>query len=331
MNPRFLTALFGLIATTWAGGHELHAQRTSAGGETARIVNLVAVQMEQSYVFPDVGRKVAEQLRSKLRRDAYRAAPGEPLAVELSNDLRSLTGDGHLSVVYSPVPLPAEDSAANAEMGRRDSEQYYGPKLNYGFRKMELLPGNVGYLEVTVFAPLDWAGPVATAAMRMVAQVDALIIDLRRNGGGHGETVQWLESYLFERPQQVSGEYNRARNTTSESWTLPWVPGARFGSKRPVLILTSRRTFSAAEAMAYDLQALGRATIVGEASGGGAHPYENVKLDAHYVLGLPMSRSVNPITKANWQGTGVRPDVSVPADSALTVALRIAHERIGKH
>jgi C-terminal processing protease CtpA/Prc len=82
--------------------------------------------------------------------------------------------------------------------------------------------------------------------------------------------------------------------------------------------------------MAYDLQALGRATIVGEASGGGAHPYENVKLDAHYVLGLPTSRSVNPITKGNWQGTGVRPDVSAPADSALAIALQLAHQRVGK-
>jgi C-terminal processing protease CtpA/Prc len=330
MNARTFTFVAGIVAATLSAARALHAQSNSAQGETARVVNLVAIQMEQGYVFPEIGRRVAEQLRTKLRRGAYRGAPGEPLAKELSNDLRALAGDGHLSVEHNATALPAEDSAASAEMARRDRERYYGPQLNYGFRKMELLPGNVGYLDVTVFAPLDWAGPVATAAMTMVAQADALIIDLRHNGGGHGETVQWLESYLFERPQQVSGGYNRLRNTTSESWTLPWVPGPRFGSQKPVFILTSRRTFSAAEAMAYDLQALGRATIVGEASGGGAHPYENVKLDAHYVLGLPTSRSVNPITKGNWQGTGVRPDVSAPADSALAIALQLAHQRVGK-
>ncbi|MBC7788868.1 MAG: S41 family peptidase, partial [Anaerolineae bacterium] len=102
----------------------------------------------------------------------------------------------------------------------------------------------------------------------------------------------------------------------------------RFGPTKPVYLLTSKSTFSAAEGFAYDLQALGRAIIVGEPTGGGAHPYENVKLDEHYVLGLPVSRSVNPITGRNWQGTGVRPDVAVPADSAYTVALRLAHERL---
>ena len=125
----------------------------------------------------------------------------------------------------------------------------------------------------------------------------------------------------------MSGEYIREGDVTVQRRTLPYVPGPRFGPARPVYILTSRRTFSAAEGFAYDLQALDRATIVGERTGGGAHPYENVRVGPHFVLGLPTARSLNPITGTNWQGTGVRPDIEVEADSALAVALRLIADR----
>jgi C-terminal processing protease CtpA/Prc len=302
----------------------LDAQESRAA-EPDTLVRRVAAEMEGRYVFPDVGRRVAAQLRAATQRGAYRRMRAdEALATRLTAELRAATGDGHLTVEYTATPLPGPDSAAEAEMNRRDRVQYYGPQLNFGFSKVEILPGNVGYIDVRVFAPLDWGAPTATAAMTFVAHTEALVIDLRRNGGGHGEMVQWLISYLMgSEPRPLSGEYSRARDATVQSWTLPWVPGPRFGPTKPVYVLTSRRTFSAAEAFAYNLQALRRAIVVGESTAGGAHPYENVKLDAHFVLGLPTSRSVNPITGGNWQGTGVRPDVAVPADSALAVALRL--------
>jgi C-terminal processing protease CtpA/Prc len=229
---------------------------------------------------------------------------------------------------FTAAPLPEEDAAARAEMDRRDREQYYGPRLNFGFRRAEILADNIGYLDLTVFAPLDWAGESATATMTFLAHTDALIIDLRRNGGGHGEMVQWLASYLLgPEPRSLSGEYSREGDATTQRWSLPYVPGARFGAEKPVYVLTSRQTFSAAEGFAYDLQALKRATVVGERTAGGAHPYENVRLDTHFVLWLPVARSVNPLTGTNWQG-GVRPDVEVKADDALTTALRLAHDRL---
>jgi hypothetical protein len=328
---RFPSALAALCAVTLTPA--LRAQPATGDLTPPQVVEAVAAEMERGYVLPEVGRRVAAELRAAVRSGAYRQTPaGEALARRLTEALRTASGDGHLSLEFSATPLPEVDSAAAAEMERRDRDRFYGPQINFGFRRAEILDGNVGYLDLRVFAPIDLAGATATAVMTFLAHADVLVVDLRRNGGGHGETVRWLISYLVDgTPLPLSGQYSRRPDETTPSWTLPYVPGSRFGAARPLFVLTSRRTFSAAEAFAYDLQALGRATIVGETTGGGAHPYENVRLSPHYVLGLPTSRSVNPITGGNWQGTGVVPDVSVAADSALAVALRLAERRARPH
>jgi hypothetical protein len=293
-----------------------------------RIVLRVADEIERRYVDASLGRRVAERLRAAVRAGEYpRGIAGDALAKRLTEELRAVTADGHLGMEFTATPLPEEDAAARAEMDRRDRDEYYGPRLNFGFRRAEILADNVGYLDLTVFAPLDWGGETATATMTFLARADALVVDLRRNGGGHGEMAQWLASYLLgPEPRPLSGEYSRESDATAQRWSLPYVPGARFGAEKPVYVLTSKRTFSAAEAFAYDLQALKRVTVVGERTAGGAHPYENVKLDAHFVLWLPIARSVNPITGTNWTG-GVQPDVEVKADDALETALRLARDR----
>jgi hypothetical protein len=320
-------ASLGLLALLAPSGVRAEEPNVDPQGVVLR----VADEIERRYVDASLGRRVAERLRAAVRAGAYPAGTtGGDLAKRLTTELRDVTADGHLGVEFTATPLPEEDTAARAEMDRRDRDEYYGPRLNFGFRRAELLEGNIGYLDLTVFAPLDWGGETATATMTFLARADALVIDLRRNGGGHGEMAQWLASYLLgPEPRPLSGVYSRERDATAQTWSLPYVPGARFGPAKPVYVLTSRRTFSAAEGFAYDLQALGRVTVVGERTGGGAHPYENVKLDAHFVLWLPMARSVNPITGTNWTG-GVRPDVDVKADDALETALRLARERISK-
>jgi C-terminal processing protease CtpA/Prc len=170
---------------------------------------------------------------------------------------------------------------------------------------------------------------VFAAALSVVAQGDALIIDLRNNAGGM-ETSRLLMGYLLEGGQPLSGEYNRPANRHSAGVSPDWVPGRRFGSAKPVFVLTSRKTFSAAEAVAYDLQALKRATIVGETTGGGAHPFEYRRIHPHFAVDLPEGRSINPITGGNWQDVGVKPDVAVPADQALDVALKLARDAIAR-
>src|SRR5262249_36093703 len=185
---------------------------------------------------------------------------------------------------------------------------------NCGFEKIERLPGNVGYLEFRQFAPPGICADTASAAMNFLANADAVIIDLRRNGGGDPAMVALISSYLFDaEPVHLNDLYFRPDNSTRQWWTLPYVPGKRLGSKKDVFVLTSKRTFSAAEEFTYNLKSLNRATIVGETTGGGAHPGGSRRINDHFAIWVPSGRAINPITKTNWEGTGVTPDIDVPA------------------
>ena len=239
--------------------------------------------------------------------------------------LRRVSSDGHLGLTYSEAVI----SEAGDDLTAAEMDKWYGPQLNHGVEKIERLPGNIMLLDLRVFPPPSLAGDVIAAAMTVVAQGDALIIDLRRNGGG-AETENLITGYLVEPGSQLTGIYDRPTDTRRYSSSPAWVPGRRFDSSKPVYVLTSHRTFSAAEALAYDLQALKRATIIGETTGGGAHPFEYRRIHPHFAVDLPSQRSINPITGTNWQNTGVKPDVAVPADQALDKALEMARSAIAK-
>jgi hypothetical protein len=286
-----------------------------------QILETSAKLIEQRYVDPQRGRKIAQALRSSYSRWADLRDPHQ-FAEALTAWLRSTSGDGHLGLSYSEAELSengGEDSFSAAEL-----DKWYGPGLNHGIEKIERLPGNVMLLDLRVFPPADMAGDVLTAAMNLVAQGDALIIDLRNNGGGADTSAALLTGYLLDRAQPLSGTYDRPSDRMTPSQSPHWVPGRRFGETKPLYILTSRKTFSAAEAFAYDLQALKRATVIGEVTGGGAHPFAYRRVHPHFALDLPEGRSVNPVTGTNWQDVGVRPDVPVAADQALDKALALA-------
>jgi C-terminal processing protease CtpA/Prc len=202
---------------------------------------------------------------------------------------------------------------------------------NCGFEKAERLEGNIGYLKLNFFGRPDLCAPTATAAMSFLAHVRALIVDLRDNGGGDPRMVAWISSYLFDARTHLNDLYERKRDKRYEFWTRPDVPGARLGGKAPVFVLTSKRTFSGAEEFTYNLKNLKRATIVGETTGGGAHPTGPHKVEEHFFVGVPSGRPINPITKGDWEGTGVAPDVKAPADDALDVAKKLALEAIAKN
>ena len=185
---------------------------------------------------------------------------------------------------------------------------------------------------MNMFHPTDFgAGETATAAMSFVANTDALIIDLRENGGGSPDMVALVCSYLFgAHPVHLNDLYFRPENSTHQWWTLPYVPGQRYENK-PVYVLTSKRTFSAAEEFTYNLKSLKRATIVGETTGGGAHPGGPRRINEHFTMFLPSGRAINPVTKTNWEGTGVAPDVSVSAEKALNTAYLAALKTIARN
>jgi C-terminal processing protease CtpA/Prc len=193
-----------------------------------------------------------------------------------------------------------------------------------GIGRVERLDGNVGLLAIDpVLYPAELVGDGYAAAMRLLARTDALIIDLRRCRGGSPGTVALVCSYLLPPETHLNDIYERSPDGENivQSWTLPYVPGPHYGTERPVLVLTSRDTFSGAEELAYDLQQAGRATIVGETTGGGAHPRIGVRLHPHLEASIPVARSVHPVTGTNWEGVGVRPDVEVPAGETLAAAL----------
>lgn len=270
------------------------------------VVDGAARAIESNYVFPDVGKKMAEAVRSKAAAGAYDSITAPPdLAAKLTDDLRAVQNDKHLRVRFGapqgggPGPAPAAS--------------------NFGFTKAEILDGNIGYFDLRGFAGVREAGPVAGAVMTMLANTDALIIDLRNNGGGQPEMVAYLCSYFFEKPLHVNTIYWRPTDTTKEHWTTAEVTGRKFLAK-PVWVLTSQRTFSGGEEFAYDLKALKRATLVGETTGGGAHPVTVSPLEGGFSISVPAGRAINPVTKTNWEGTGVEPDVKVAAADALKVA-----------
>jgi len=291
--------------------------------ERADIVAKAATLIEQRYVYPDKARRIA----ANLRKAKWSSSDPSEFAEEVTSWLRRFSGDGHLGLSYSEKPIP-EDSG-DADFSTSEMEKWYGPQLNHGIEKIERLPGNIMLLDLRVFPPPAMAGDVFAAAMNVVAQGDALIIDLRNNGGGT-DTTKLLMGHLLDGGQPLSGEYNRPANRHSPGVSPDWVPGRRFGSTKPVFVLTSRKTFSAAEAVAYDLQALKRAMIVGETTGGGAHPFEYRRIDPHFAVDLPEGRSINPVTGGNWQDVGVKPDIAVPADQALDAALKLARDAVAK-
>jgi hypothetical protein len=195
-----------------------------------------------------------------------------------------------------------------------------GRLVNYGIARVERLAGNIGYLDLRRTAEPAEAAPAMAAAMELVARTYALIMDLRENGGGSLDGAAFWCSYLFpDGHTHLNNVHTAETGTTRQVWSLPWVPGERY-TGRPVYVLTSSRTFSGGEDIAYTLQAQGRAMVIGEVTGGGAHPTRTRPISAALALSLPYARSVNPVTGTNWEGTGVAPDIAVPAGQALDVA-----------
>ena len=294
--------------------------------ERARVIDGAIARLDENYVFPETAKRMADSVRARQKRGEYDAVTnGASFARVLTEDFQAVSHDRHLRVNFSPRAMPPQNSSGptpdQVARMRRQMEQ-----INCGFVKVEQLEGNVGYVKFNMFADPEVCGPTASAAMNFVANSDALIIDLRDNGGGAPKMVAYLCSYLFSQRTHLNDLWTRRTNSTEEFWTSD-VPGKKLGDKVPVYVLTSKRTFSGAEEFTNNLKSLKRATIVGETTGGGAHPVNGQRIDEHFMIGVPFARAINPITKTNWEGTGVEPDVKVPASDALSTAQKLAADK----
>jgi len=284
-----------------------------------RVVDRAADELIRAYVFEDIARQMAEDLHRRLGAGEYEEiTTAHEFARRLTEDLRAISHDRHLAVRPRAATLP--EHGPEAPPGARDLPG----RGNYGFEKVEILAGNVGYIKLNGFAGGTEGHPTAAAAMAFVAHTDALIFDLRENGGGSPDMIMFLSGYLFDEPVHLNSFHNRSEGTVQDFYSAAEVPGPRYGPRKPVYVLTSAYTFSGAEEFTYNLKNLNRATIVGRTTGGGAHPVQFYTINKQFEMTVPYARAVNPITKTNWEGTGVTPDVDVPADQALDTAHDLA-------
>lgn len=290
-----------------------------------QVIDGVDADLTEYYVEPTVAQQMVAALQAHEAKGDYDAiSDGDAFASRLTQDLQAVSHDRHLRVDFSPFKMPSRTEPTPEDMVRFHRQMEHD---NCAFDKVEILPNNIGYIKFDGFMDASFCGPTVVAAMGFVAHTDAIIFDLRQNGGGQPAMVTLIASYLFDKPTHLIDIYNRQENSTAQNWTLSYLPGVRL-AKQPAFVLTSKRTFSGAEEFAFDLKNQKRATIVGETTGGGAHPVAGHAIADFFMVGVPFAKSLDPVTKTNWEGTGVVPDVKVPAADALTTAEKLALEKI---
>jgi len=288
----------------------------------AAAVDSVSWALNKTYVFENVAKEMEKHIRRKLKSGEYdEFVTVQEFAMQLTEDMREVSHDRHLGARFF-----TDERIAELQQSEEDSDIAHqtafeiDKKRNFEFRKLEIMDGNVGYMKLDGFIPTSLSGPTAVAAMSFLGYTDALIIDLRENGGGSPSLIQTIMAYLLEEPTHLNSFYIREGDSLEQYWSAPYVPGPKMDGV-DLYVLTSGHTFSAAEEFTYNVKNLKRGTIVGETTGGGAHPiraylFPGLNMGLHVSYG----RAINPISGTNWEGTGVTPDIEVPADQALDAA-----------
>ncbi len=285
-----------------------------------KIITSIIDELEQGYVFLEKAVKIGKILRRHQKKNKYKTiSDANEFAAILTEQLQQETGDKHLQVEFSSEMIPT-DTDTKAQEARAAFEMEMWRAHNFGFEKIERMKFNIGYLKLTAFGPVNEVGPLLASAMNLLNNTDSLIIDLRGNFGGNEQTVQLLASYLLNQRTHLLDMVKRKGNRTDQHWSSDYVEGQRFGEEKDVYILIDKNSFSAAEDFSYTMKNLSRATLIGETSGGAANSGDTVRLDEHFNLFLPTARGVSPITKTNWEGIGVIPDIKVAGEGALNKA-----------
>ena len=305
---------FGIAAVATAPA------RAAEAAEHREVARRLAEVVRREYQDPARAASMADAIRARLSAGAYDTTLADPaFAAMLTADLRAVTPDRHMAVM----------AGLSADAPKLSADPVYSLRRNYGVQGVRVLRGNVGVIELDFAPNLNVSDAVVeryAAAMTLVRDTRALIVDLRAHIGGEPETVAYFVSYFFEREPFVVNRIRYRNQPTVDYRTAAAPRGSKYGEKRPVLVLTSTNTFSGGEELAYDLQATGRGRIVGSRTGGGANPNEAFDIGRGFGALIPIGAAVNPITGGNWEGRGVTPDVETEAGKALDVAWRLALE-----
>lgn len=299
-------------------------------------VDTLVAKLNDHYVFPDKAKQIEAVLRQRQQQGKYDGmTDGEQLAKQLTDDLRGVAHDLHMKVYFSPGLVPPDDAvgpppASKAEWDRRSSffMRMLARVSNLDVEEVDHLSPNIGYLKVSSFPPAFLVAEKYAATMDKLADTDGLIVDLREHRGGGPQTVALLISYFVDQRTRLNDLWDRDTGITTQHWTEDKLDGKRYGGKKPVVILAGPGTMSAGEDFAYTMQALKRATVIGERTWGGAHPARPYRLGGHFFAVIPSRRSISPITHTNWEGVGVIPDIAATPDNALAVAKDLLQRRL---
>jgi retinol-binding protein 3 len=317
-----VAALIGLVLLSVAAQATQPPQPLDAVARKD-IVDALVATLANDYVFVDTGARLARAVKASFAAGAYDAIESaDEFARALCGDMAAIAHDKHLRVNYHSDSVADRPEASSPADMRQDM-------LNGAITRLEILPGNIGYLQSNAVPPLKSAQGAVAAAFAFLHRTDALIIDARANLGGDPHTVALYLSYLSEGPPYLVNTFHRRQdNQVVESMTMDVGP-LSYGKQKPVFVLTSHRTFSGGEELAYDIQAFKRGKIVGENTGGGANLGRVMLLGHQFSAFIPTGYPSNPVTGGNWERVGVKPDVAVPANQALITAERLALDRLG--
>jgi hypothetical protein len=287
------------------------------GAMRTQVIDTLVARLNQHYVFPDTAKQIETLLRKQQHDGRYDAVKnGEQFAAQLTADMATVAHDLHMKVKFSPRLLrPGRELDAMTS-----ATSQAAPDRKYGVENVDHLSPAIGYLRISAFPPPSLVAKKYASAMDRLSDTDALIIDVRANRGGSPGSVALLVSYFVDRRTRLNDIWSRDSGVTTQFWTEDKLDGRRYGGKKPVVILAGPGTASAGEDFTYTMQALKRATVIGEPTWGGAHPVALYRLGDHFFAAIPNSRSISPITLTNWEGSGVTPDVTTPPANALAVA-----------
>ena len=299
--------------------------------EKKTVIDAVCENLDREYIFPGITEKYIRILRDNLKSGKYDGIKDpRDFAGEITKDLGAVHEDRYLSVRYNPEWVKNEKNRAELDEEAILLKKRRDRGSNYGFEEIKILPGNIGYLKFNGFSYNTDAYDTAIGAMNFLTNTDALIVDLRDNGGGSPEMVQFLCSYFLDNPRKHLNSFSyKDREKLTQYWTYTYLPSKRL-DKVDLYLLTSRQTFSAAEEFVYNLKNMKRALVIGETTGGGAHDNKFVILTDHFMMSLPFARAINPVTKTNWEEVGVDPDIKVSRDKALDTARVMAAEKLAE-
>jgi tetratricopeptide (TPR) repeat protein len=291
------------------------------GAYKKSVLQKIASLIESKYVLADKAKSYAAEFKKIAKAGAYASlTDAKEFADRVSADLQAITRDKHVSVRR----IEASDIGEKAVGALHHPVRFYRlrQKENAGIHKLEWINGHIGYLDIRRFYAIEVAREMLEAAVKFLENADAIIIDVRENGGGSGD---YLSSFFLPYPTQLTGWYYRENDYLEEFWTTNEMGGKPL-TDVPLFVLVGKNTFSAAEIFAYDLQARKRAVLIGEPTKGGAHSVDLYKIDDQFEINISTSRAVNPVTGTNWEGTGVIPDVAAAPERALDTAIELAEK-----